>query len=790
MLARYKPHKDCTRLRFVLVFAYNRNLTRANTSNRLPMAKRKTTPTLKQMADSAVSLPGMSYASHNQPNLACSPDGKTAAIAHKHSSKKYQSSPHGFTYDFFEVLIWNVENQTAITTIDGCSGEVSDLKFTPDGKQLLCAGSDKDDFSGGEITFWNTKTWQLIDTIKTNISVNALAIDSSGQWAATATRVYSDGMKKLALYDIAERKLIREFAPELKGGVDSIAISPNGKFIAAGGAGTVSLWLSKSGRKKKIEAAHENTIHVAFSPDGKTLASCGDESVILWDVKTLTPRQFLPRQAHRVAAICYSTDGVHLASAFQNNLQLWNAESTELVRSLTFGAPEKTVAHASSLFFWPDDETLTSVHYHGYLSQFSLQNKHWKAPVAYETPATNVEDSKEAVRLRKQIIADPIPDEPRLRYADWLEENGDADRAEFIRKQCELHEYRSLNHEQRKQHAAKISGLQRRVNNLLADNFPKWTSRLRSLNLSVDDIEFQRGMMQLVRMTSIEFTDASLKILANVPELESVNLNGSKVTDQGLVHLKPLKNLHWLDVTDTEVTTAGLHNLRSFKKLYRVYQASWGNGENPELQKFMQIRNRAFNNLPADEQRAEALRALDYILDIGVRLDENGEMKDVSYSQSWATDADLVYLKAIPETETLTFFECRAVTSKGLKQLAVLPNLRDLRLTESGVTDLKPLAKIPSLESLDLSSLEELDESSFRYLAKLPKLKNLTIHFCYLSDAIMPHIAKIASLEKLEMHYNEISDDALMLLRDCKKLKVLDCDYQDRRKKLIAELTT
>ena len=40
--------------------------------------------------------------------------------------------------------------------------------------------------------------------------------------------------------------------------------------------------------------------------------------------------------------------------------------------------------------------------------------------------------------LMSAILADPADDTPRLQLADWLEEQGDADRAEFIRVQCEL----------------------------------------------------------------------------------------------------------------------------------------------------------------------------------------------------------------------------------------------------------------------------------------------------------------------------------------------------------------
>ena len=40
--------------------------------------------------------------------------------------------------------------------------------------------------------------------------------------------------------------------------------------------------------------------------------------------------------------------------------------------------------------------------------------------------------------LLAAILADPADDTPRLVYADWCDENGQPDRAEFIRAQCEL----------------------------------------------------------------------------------------------------------------------------------------------------------------------------------------------------------------------------------------------------------------------------------------------------------------------------------------------------------------
>src|SRR5436309_6205981 len=44
----------------------------------------------------------------------------------------------------------------------------------------------------------------------------------------------------------------------------------------------------------------------------------------------------------------------------------------------------------------------------------------------------------DAPTLLAAIRAAPEDDAPRLVYADWLDENGQPERAEFIRVQCEL----------------------------------------------------------------------------------------------------------------------------------------------------------------------------------------------------------------------------------------------------------------------------------------------------------------------------------------------------------------
>jgi uncharacterized protein (TIGR02996 family) len=68
--------------------------------------------------------------------------------------------------------------------------------------------------------------------------------------------------------------------------------------------------------------------------------------------------------------------------------------------------------------------------------------------------------------FQRAIIADPADDLPRLVYADWLDENNDPARAEFIRVQCELAKL--------PEDDPRRSGLEDREHELLEEHEPAW----------------------------------------------------------------------------------------------------------------------------------------------------------------------------------------------------------------------------------------------------------------------------------------------------------------------------
>ena len=91
--------------------------------------------------------------------------------------------------------------------------------------------------------------------------------------------------------------------------------------------------------------------------------------------------------------------------------------------------------------------------------------------------------------LVKEIISKPDDDEPRLIYADWLEENGEAPRAEFIRMQCGLSAMENWEHG--------YDSLKQKSLNLLRKHEADWK---RELGIS-SRLYFRRGFIERILVT-------------------------------------------------------------------------------------------------------------------------------------------------------------------------------------------------------------------------------------------------------------------------------------------------
>jgi uncharacterized protein (TIGR02996 family) len=111
------------------------------------------------------------------------------------------------------------------------------------------------------------------------------------------------------------------------------------------------------------------------------------------------------------------------------------------------------------------------------------------------------------------VIDQPDEDGPRLVYADWLDEQGESARAEFIRVQCELFQLPTDN-PRRKELAA-------REKRLLKRHGREWTRPPLPHDHS---LLFRRGFPHLVQATSAQFLSSGPAWFAAAPTLEALSL--------------------------------------------------------------------------------------------------------------------------------------------------------------------------------------------------------------------------------------------------------------------------
>jgi WD40 repeat protein len=228
-------------------------------------------------------------------------------------------------------------------TVGGLPGPAFCLAVNEAGG-MLAAGCER-----GKVVFWGKAvslgvrvgdgTPNVLDAHKG--PVLALA------WGGCAVLASAGADQKVILWEMPEGKATQTLTPG--GGVRALAMSADGKTLAAGGdEAFVQLYEVAGGKPGAKLMGHKDWVRaLAFRPDNLQLASAGnDGKVILWDVaggkqaaefgsEPPLPPNAPPRPARAVHALAFSPDGKLLAvGGGDGPIHLINPADGKVVRSL------------------------------------------------------------------------------------------------------------------------------------------------------------------------------------------------------------------------------------------------------------------------------------------------------------------------------------------------------------------------------------------------------------------------------------------------------------------------
>jgi formylglycine-generating enzyme required for sulfatase activity len=249
--------------------------------------------------------------------IAFSPDGGSLAFG------KYE-----------QIGIWSVSDKVLLKTLNGHTGWIYSVAFSPDGQRLVSSSEDK------TVRLWRVSDGSLLRTLEGHTdTVVSAAFSPDGKLIASSStdntiRIWQAG-------DGALLNILQELHTVSGKMSKGIAFSPDGQILASGSVeGMVHLWRVSDGALLNTLRGHNGAVNsVAFSPNGYTLASSSDDGTARlwrWSENTIqelfTVEDKLQGEYRDVTSIAFSSDGKLLASSANNGtIRLWDATVSQTV---------------------------------------------------------------------------------------------------------------------------------------------------------------------------------------------------------------------------------------------------------------------------------------------------------------------------------------------------------------------------------------------------------------------------------------------------------------------------
>ncbi|MCX5842562.1 MAG: caspase family protein, partial [Deltaproteobacteria bacterium] len=236
--------------------------------------------------------------------------------------------------------LWDLVTGQEIMSFD--NSPALSIAFSPDGKHFLCGGP------GPLALFSKPKPTLKIFDVATGREIIDFKIQPSLEYRVESVAYSPDGKYVLSgsiggiidLWDISLGKSIRTV--KIGRPVRALSFSSDGEYALSGGSDNiVRLWNAKNLTQIKKFVGHEGIWSVAFSPNGKYVLSGGiDGKIKIWDLAAGTEWKVLAghtgvSSAELGISAKFSPNGKHVISAGDASTRIWDVSTGEEVASMS-----------------------------------------------------------------------------------------------------------------------------------------------------------------------------------------------------------------------------------------------------------------------------------------------------------------------------------------------------------------------------------------------------------------------------------------------------------------------
>jgi WD40 repeat protein len=204
------------------------------------------------------------------------------------------------------IWLFDTESGMLLRILPGHESKDACVAVSPDGSSVVSGGGDK------TIRMWDSKTGAERYALEREGAVRAVAFGPDGSNFASA----GDG-KTIRLYETSTGKMKSELTWDEADGYLALAFTPDGSRLVAAELGQhVVVWdLKESKIAMKVKSDTDKVRGVAVSPDGKRMAACSEGCVTVWDAVDGAKISSWKEHRGRVNAVAFSPDGLWLVSA-------------------------------------------------------------------------------------------------------------------------------------------------------------------------------------------------------------------------------------------------------------------------------------------------------------------------------------------------------------------------------------------------------------------------------------------------------------------------------------------